>query len=207
MDSGLQLKDLIDNLLTTAALIVGIVTFYVTFTKEKRKEREAQQRELEMARREQRVRVYTDYLKVVAGAGVHAGVSVLNCKRDILEGLAQGKSAPDTEAERMQIASHLGQLEMQNDFNNAHANIVTYGSPQVIARLSGYYDALELAGFDATDPTANHALLALIGAMRNDSYAEDYDLFIDHADNILGLKAQVRANKAAKAQTAAYGAP
>jgi len=72
-------------------------------------------------------------------------------------------------------------VEEQNQrWNNVHSNLLIYGSRNVIAALSQFYDCMLL-------PPQNQAVAyaALIEAMRADSDAESYPEFARHVDNIL----------------------
>ncbi|MEL6528868.1 MAG: hypothetical protein AAFQ27_02845 [Pseudomonadota bacterium] len=203
MLSGLEASDILSSVLTTATILIGIATFYLTYTKEKRKEREARERELEKGRRDQRIKVYSEYLQVATGSNAKALQRDLDTQMAILDDVVEGKVPADGDPGRRAIAAQLAQIEQERDYSSAHANIVTYGSKEVIARLSALYDCVERAKGNPFEPSVNRALLDLIAAMRRDSFAQDYDEFIEHADNILGAGAQARAVAIAEAQRAA----
>ena len=88
-------------------------------------------------------------------------------------------------------------------FVNAHASVMIYGSKEVIAALSDYYNT----SGDPRDPTSRDAYIALVQAMRHDSDAEDYGAFGSHVDNILisGLQRRQQVIKNNAAAFEGYG--
>lgn len=95
--------------------------------------------------------------------------------------------------------------DIQAKFASAHSNIAIYGSKEVIAALSHFYDH----AVEGMSPAATQAYVALITAMRRETDAEDYGSFDEHVDNILvngplrrGAAMMAAAAEAAKAKQA-----
>ncbi len=123
-------------------------------------------RELEKARRDRITAAYTKLLDASSlGAGPRG--QKLAQKREKGEAL---------DADEEKFAD-----ELHAKFANAHSNIAIYGSKEVIAALSTFYDSVPTGKADAI----RNAYVALIRAMRKESDAEDYAAFDSHVDNIL----------------------
>ena len=139
--------------------VLGLLGLYIG-------SRLARNRELERARQDRIIAAYAKWLDVSALASGPRGARVAQ-KRGAGEGL-------NAEEEKFADEIHAG-------FSNAHANIAIYGSKEVIAALSHFYD-LAPRGLTAE---GRDAYVALIKAMRAESEAEDYAAFDSHVDNIL----------------------
>ena len=123
-------------------------------------------RETEKFRKDRVTEAYASYLDAVArNAGPLSAKAVM-------------KMAKDEELSNDELAL----FDANNArFVNAHANVVIYGSKEVIGALSNYYNTIG----DFRDPASRDAYIALVHAMRHDSEAEDYSEFGAHVDNIL----------------------
>jgi hypothetical protein len=145
----------------------------------------ARSRENEKARRDKLSEVYAKYLEISASSSTPVLAAI---QQKMVAGL------PLTEVEVAAIN------ENRVAFINAHANILVYGSPQVVGALSKLYDEGRAKG-GLAHPDVNAAMIALITAMRYDSDAESYVGFGDHADNIVGAKADQRAAQVLQGQS------